>query len=170
MMQMLGAGGVELLVDSARSADADNPWGYCEYEPVKRLHRDAAFLRDADGKAVKVIHALVTAIPSDREVRFVAMRRDLAAVVASQQRMLARRSAPTGGIPEGRLAEILMAQLEEALHWVADQPRFSLLEVDYADVLRDARTVAEKVDAFLGGGLDPVAMAGCIHRRQHRLG
>ena len=37
MMQMLAAGGMPLLTDSERKPDADNPRGYCEWEPVKLL-------------------------------------------------------------------------------------------------------------------------------------
>jgi hypothetical protein len=37
MMQMLSAGGMPVLSDGQRSADANNPRGYYELEPVKSL-------------------------------------------------------------------------------------------------------------------------------------
>jgi hypothetical protein len=37
MMQMLVAGGMSPLSDGERAADADNPRGYFEYEPIKQL-------------------------------------------------------------------------------------------------------------------------------------
>src|SRR5215468_10977533 len=36
MMQMLQAGGMSLLIDDQRPADADNPNGYWEYEQIGR--------------------------------------------------------------------------------------------------------------------------------------
>ena len=39
MMQILERAGIPLLTDGVRSADLDNPRGYHEFEPVKRLGR-----------------------------------------------------------------------------------------------------------------------------------
>ena len=59
MMQVLAAGGMSLLTDGVRAVDTDNPRGYCEYEPVKRLRTDSGWLEAAEGKAVKVIAQLI---------------------------------------------------------------------------------------------------------------
>ncbi len=52
MMQMLAAGGLEVLTDQRRRADADNPRGYFELESVKALAitDDTAWLDAAHGK------------------------------------------------------------------------------------------------------------------------
>ena len=164
MMQMLQAGGMELLADESRPADPDNPRGYFEYEPVKRLRRDASFFDAAIGKAVKVIHALATAIPSDLDVRVILMRRDLTEVVASQRRMLARRWGSTDVMSEPRLVEIFASQLRDATRCFEEQPRFSLLEVEFAGLLDEPLAVSRDVAAFLGGGLDCEAMAAQVDR------
>ncbi len=44
LMQMLAAGGMEILTDESRAADEDNPRGYLEFEPVKNLLKDAQWL------------------------------------------------------------------------------------------------------------------------------
>ena len=59
MMQMLAAGGVPVLTDGVRAPDADNPRGYFEFEPVKRTKRDASWVAQARGKAVKVVYPLL---------------------------------------------------------------------------------------------------------------
>jgi len=41
-MQMLHAGGMPVLADGVRTADADNPRGYFEFERVKALRTDKA--------------------------------------------------------------------------------------------------------------------------------
>ena len=65
MMAMLGAGGIPLMTDTVRRADSDNPRGYFEYEPVKRLRTDASWIPMARGKALKVVSPLLTALPSN---------------------------------------------------------------------------------------------------------
>ena len=51
MMQMLQAGGMPLLIDDLRMPDADNPNGYWEYEPVKRLQQDSSWIPKAEGRS-----------------------------------------------------------------------------------------------------------------------
>ena len=58
MMQMLAAGGVPPLTDKLRPSDESNPRGYFELEAVKRLRSDQAWLDQARGRAVKIIHLL----------------------------------------------------------------------------------------------------------------
>ena len=56
MMRMLEKGGVPVLTDKLRQADEDNPLGYFEFEPVKRLDKDTSWLGEATNKAVKIIY------------------------------------------------------------------------------------------------------------------
>ena len=65
-MQMIVAGGIAPVTDNLRVADADNPRGYYEFERVKSLRTDKAWIDDARGKVVKVIHMLVPELPDDR--------------------------------------------------------------------------------------------------------
>ena len=60
MMRMLEAGGMPALVDHVRTADEDNPEGYYEFERVKKIEQDTAWLDDAHGKVVKMISALLS--------------------------------------------------------------------------------------------------------------
>jgi hypothetical protein len=55
MMQMLAAGGLQVLTDSERQADADNPRGYYEWERIKLLPQQPNCMQEAEGKVVKVI-------------------------------------------------------------------------------------------------------------------
>jgi hypothetical protein len=168
MMQMLAAGGVELLADSDRSPDVDNPRGYFEFTPVRRLRDEASWFPEALGRAVKVIYALLKAVPDDIPARIVFMQRDLGEVVASQRTMVARGGGPDDVLPNERMVEIFRAQVDETLAWVAQQPRFELLEVAHADAVHDPAKVAHAVDAFLGGGLDVAAMAAVPDPALHR--
>ena len=63
MMQILEAGGMPILKDDLREADADNPKGYYEFERVKQVAQDQAWLQNARGKAVKMVSALLLDLP-----------------------------------------------------------------------------------------------------------
>src|SRR5688572_8574386 len=92
MMNMLAAGGLEILSDDQRMADIDNPKGYFELERIKNLEKetDKSYLRAARGKAVKVISFLIKDLPDENDYRVLFMRRDLDEVLASQQKMIDR--------------------------------------------------------------------------------
>jgi hypothetical protein len=162
MMQMLGAGGLELVTDDVRRADRDNPRGYFELEAARRLPQDAVWLESAVGRAVKVVHVLVPRIPAGREYRLLLMRRDLREVVASQRAMLERCGRVPDGPSDERLAQIFGTQLEEVVRWASARPEVALLDVDYNRLLRDPLGTAREVCAFLGGGLDAEDMAAAV--------
>jgi hypothetical protein len=168
-MQMLRAGGVPVLSDALRPPDADNPHGYLEYAPVLRTATDASWLAQAHGKAVKVVYALLRQLPQGFEYRVLWMRRRLDEVIASQERMLARRGVPPeGGLTRERLAAVVAAQLAETEAWLARQPSFRVLALDYGEVVADPRPAAQGIDELLGGGLDREAMVGTVDPQLHR--
>jgi hypothetical protein len=99
MMQMLAAGGMQILSDGERAADVDNPRGYLEWERIKRLPRDPTCIAEAEGKAVKVISLLLLSLPEGHDYRVVFMQRPLPEVLASQQAMMrSRRLANRGSL------------------------------------------------------------------------
>lgn len=167
-MQMIVAGGIEPLTDSLRAADADNPRGYFEFERVKNLRADKAWIDDARGKVVKVIHMLVPELPDDRAYRVVFLERDLREVVQSQSTMLARHAKAGGALPPERLAAIYEQQLRQVRSWLGARGNFAVLAVRHADLIRDADTQARAINAFLGGDLDTSAMAAAVDPSLHR--
>ena len=162
MMQMLGAGGMELLTDGVRRADRDNPRGYFELEAARRLPADAQWLERAVGRAVKLVHVLVPRLPARHSYRILLMRRDWSEVLASQRAMLARRSGVPDGPDEDRLAEIFDAQLAEVERWTASRSEAQLLRVDYNALVAHPLPVAREVSAFLEGRLDAEDMAAAV--------
>jgi cysteine-S-conjugate beta-lyase len=173
LMQVLEAGGVEALSDGARAPDASNPRGYLEHALVPKLGRDpraAALVRGARGRALKVIHALLGALPEDVPLRVVVAERALADVVASQADMLERKprdgtkreQTPAGVIAPERLAAIYAAQLEEAVARLAARNDCTVLRVDTAQLVRAPALELGRIAAFLGGDLDEAAMARAI--------
>jgi hypothetical protein len=168
MMQMLQAGGMELLTDKLRAADQHNPRGYFEYEAVKRSGADVSWLGQAGGRAVKVIHLLLRHLPADRQYRVIFMQRDVQEVIASQRAMLKASGRSGAQIPDDKLAAVFEQQLSEVRRWLAERPHFQVLYVNYRDVLSDPSAAAQTLARFLGGTLDASAMAGVVDRTLYR--
>jgi hypothetical protein len=168
MMKMLEAGGMPLLTDGIRTPDQDNPKGYYEFERVKQIEHDKAWLEDARGKAVKMIAALLKHLPPDYEYEVVFMRRNIAEVLASQRSMLHRRGEATDAVPDERMAELFRKHVEQVEGWLAEQPNMAVIFVDHGNVLTDAASQAQRVSGFLSCALDVQAMAAVVDRSLYR--
>ena len=168
MMKMLEAGGMPLLIDGVRAADEDNPKGYYEYERVKGLDDgDVAWVAEAQGKAVKVISALLEYLPPAYEYRVLFMNRRLPEVIASQRKMLARRGQ-SSDLDDEQLAALLRDHLTQVKAWLHRQPNFRVLELDYNAMLADPAPWVERIHAFLGVGLNTQAMSEVIDPKLYR--
>jgi hypothetical protein len=169
-MRMLEAGGLEALTDRARAADVDNPLGYFEHDLVLTLDKggNAAWLKSARGKAVKIVSALLPHLPEEFQYQVIFMHRDLREVLASQNRMLERRGAPDGEAGDERMIELYEAHLRKIATLLARRPCFQTLDVRYADVVADPEGQSRRLNAFLGGGLDPARMAAAVSPELYR--
>ncbi len=168
MMKMLEAGGMTLVIDGIRTADEDNPKGYYEFERVKQLDKgDVAWVAEAQGKAVKVISALLEYLPAEYEYRVLFMNRKMPEVLASQRKMLERRGEKSD-ISDEKLAELLHKHVQQVKAWVLRQPNFQMLDMDYNAMLVDPEPWARRVNAFLGGGLDVQAMVQVVDPSLYR--
>lgn len=167
-MQMVVAGGIPALTDSVRTPDADNPRGYFELERVKSLKTDRAWLDDARGRVVKIIHLLLMDLPDDRPYRVLFLARDLREVTASQSAMLARSGKSGATLTADRLAAVYTGQLAQVRTWLAARPQFQVLEVPHAKLISDAVGQAASMNAFLGGDLDERSMAAAVDPSLHR--
>ena len=168
MMQMLAAGGMAVLTDGERQADSDNPRGYYEWEPIKKLPQQPALIDQADGRAVKCISQLLFALPGGRNYRIVFMERPLAEVLASQAEMIRRRGSVAAPLDDAALARAFENHLKQVELWFTSKPQIRVLRVNYHDVLRDPRAVSETIAGFLQQPLDIEAMARQIDPALHR--
>ena len=169
MMKMLEAGGIPPFTDHIRTPDDDNPKGYYEFERVKKLpDGDTAWLRDARGKAVKVISALLEHLPTGYAYRVLFMQRKMDEILTSQKQMLIRSGQPTDKVGDEQLAEMYEKHLARVTSWLASQANFSVLYLDYNQLLADPEKYAPTINDFLGGGLDSLAMASVVDANLYR--
>jgi hypothetical protein len=167
VMQMLAAGGHLVLTDNLRPADEDNPRGYLEFEKVKSLERDASWLAEAEGKAVKVVSFLLNKLPVEFEYRVIFVRRNLDEVLRSQEQMLQRRGQPPGP-PAAEMKTHFERHLQTVDSWLARQANFQTLHVSFAEMIRDARAAAERITRFLERKLDVEQMMAAVDPRLYR--
>lgn len=169
MMQMLDKGGIPALADEIRKADADNPKGYYEFEPVKQTRKDASWLKDSPGKVVKMVHLLLLDLPLQYQYRVVFMRRNLQEVVASQNIMLQRKGKSSGGLSEDKLTAMFESQIAQVYKYMQDHPQhFKMLEVNYNQMLKEPRPIVESLNTFLDGALDMPAMLAVVDPTLYR--
>ena len=168
MMQMLEAGGLPILKDDIREADADNPKGYYEFERVKQVAQDQAWLEEAKGKGVKLVSALLLDLPNTYTYRVIFMRRKMEEILASQKTMLQRSGKPTDAIGDDKMAALFRKHLIQVEKWVSEQPNVQVLYVSYNEMIADPIKEIERIHQFLGNELDTEKMASVIDRTLYR--
>ena len=168
MMKMLAAGGVPVLTDAIRRADDDNPEGYFEFERAKQLDKgDTSWLPEAQGKAVKIISALLLHLPEMYAYRVIFMERDIAEVLASQRKMLERRAAPNT-VSDEKMAAAFRKHLDRVRTELAQRPNCAVLYVQYRDVLGNTAEQALRVQTFLGRALNLDQMGSAVKAQLYR--
>ena len=169
-MQMLVAAGVPAYADNHRPPDADNPRGYFEHEQATRIHRDASWIPQARGKAVKIVAHLLPFLPEGEQYRLIFMHRDVREVVASQRAMLERLGRKGGELADARLMRAYTQQLVQVHAWLRRRTEIPVLAVSYAEALADPAAAAAKLARFLGEPFDAHAAAAAIEPSLRRQG
>lgn len=169
MMQMLAAGGVPVLTDDFRRTDIHNPRGYFEYQPALNLgarNIPADWLANARGKAVKVMAYQLKYLPSGYEYKVVFMRRKIAEVLASCEKMKMLRPKPILSGPD----QIMAFKTEYAIYEAAleKQPHLRALFVQYNDLLASPDALIVRICDFLGLPMNAEAMAAAIDPALYR--
>ena len=166
MMQMLAAGGMEVVSDHQRRPDVDNPRGYWELEQVKRIQRDTSWIPQTRGKAFKMISQLLYQLPSTESYRIIFMQRDLDEVLASQEKMLARRNRPVA--PQGEMRASFQLHLKRLFDWLEQQPNMQLCCVSYNALLDDPTVEAHRISEFLDGQVTADTMTHVVDLSLYR--
>jgi hypothetical protein len=167
-MHVLHAGGMTPLTDQIRTPDADNPKGYYEFEQVKRLPQgDIGWLDDARGKCVKVISALLMYLPANYSYDVIFMHRRIAEVLSSQRKMLVRRGQATADNDDD-MTVLLQQHVADVRNWLVNQSNLSLFDADYNAMVTDPANWVGRINTFLGGNLDVVAMRAAVDATLYR--
>ncbi len=168
-MRMLEAGGLEVVTDHIREPNEDNPRGYYEFERAKKLpNGDVAWVKDAKGKVVKVISALLKHLPPEYTYKVLFMRRNMAEILASQQRMLVRRGEEPGKVADVQMAQLFEKHLAEVYAWLDAQANVTYINVDYNAVLADPQPQVQQMRRFLARDLNAERMMAVVDPSLYR--
>jgi hypothetical protein len=170
LMNMLDAGGMEIMTDSERVADIDNPKGYFEYERVKDLEKetDKSYVREGRGKVLKVISFLIKDLPDDNDYQVIFMRRDLEEVLASQNKMIQRLGTEDSTAAEEAMKEAYRNDIVRTRLLCKNRPNFELIEVHYKTTVEEPSSTANSVNTFVGVHLDETAMRAAVDGSLYR--
>jgi hypothetical protein len=170
LMQMLEAGGMPIVTDKIRSPDDDNPKGYHELERVKDLDKttDKSWLKNHRGQVIKTISSLLEHLPLDLNYDVIFMRRNLDEVLRSQNKMLERNAAGSGGTADEKMRQNYEFHLKKVYYRLGHTPNFRVLYLDYATVVANPRGEAQRIARFLGRNLKTEAMANAVQSSLYR--
>jgi hypothetical protein len=167
MMQMLKAGGMEVVTDNIRQADADNPHGYYEFEKVKKIKEDASFLDETYGKAFKMVSLLLYDLPKDKRYKIIFMKRNMDEMLASQKVMLQRGGKHVEEDSTG-MKKSFERHLDQITSWLAQQENIDVIYVNYHDVITHALSTVQAINQFLGNRLDVHHMVAVVDQALYR--
>ncbi|NOQ63248.1 MAG: tetratricopeptide repeat protein [Methyloprofundus sp.] len=173
LMQMLQAGGFPILTDGERVADASNARGYYELAAIKGLakDKDKGWMQEAEGKAVKIIAQLLPSLQPDASYKILFISRPIGEILASQRAMLARNNKANSKQSERQLAKTYEVQINTVREVLANfSETIDIINIDYHQTLSNPEEVATKINTFLGGGLDEVAMRNAVAPELRREG
>ena len=168
LMKMLDAGGIPPLSDNIRTADEDNPKGYFEFERVKKLPEDTAWLKDAKGKVVKILAELVKYLPPEYNYKIIFIERNMSEIIASQKKMLVRRGEDPNKVSDDEILELFSKYKKILKSWLKNQPNVEVLYVDYNEILKDPTNAIEDINELFNGELDENKMKAAIDEKLYR--
>jgi hypothetical protein len=171
MMKMLAEGGLPVITDEIRGADDDNPNGYFELEVVRQLKEgNAAWLKEMEGKGVKVISALLEYLPQDYHYKIIFMERDSRETLASQKKMLDHRGQ-VSKLSDEEMEQQFRTHLAAMKPWLVRQPNMEVLFVNYNALIAEPAPFCEKIASFLNVPLNPARMLSVpsqhLYRNRH---
>ena len=170
MMQMLAAGGLDVVSDAVREANDSNPKGYHEDERVKGLksNADKSWLNDCRGQAIKIVMPIISGVPPELPQKIIFMERPAEEVVRSQRAMLKRDGKVGSTTEDDRMSAIYADYLKDFNKSASQNDNIEVLPVRYHEVLKDPEAVAREVAAFAMQQADIKAMVKAVDPKLYR--
>ena len=168
LMQMLFAGGMEIYSDQKRPADENNPRGYYEHETVKNLHKNASFLQEVQGKAVKIISSHLMYLPQSFQYNILFLRRNLDEIILSQNIMLEKLNAKVDNENPEEIKKEFLRHLHAVHLWLQQQENVRFIYVDHSSIINEPGRTAEYITEFLQIDLDIPKMTAVVDLSLYR--
>ncbi len=161
VMQMLEKGGMEILIDHVRKPDENNIHGYYEYDKIKSLRKDASWLGEAEGKAVKIIAQLLPFLLPGYQYSVLFIERSMEEVLLSQSKMMNDLGQKTAS-DSGQLASIFGQQVNRVKQWVENRTNIRMLCLQYSHLILNPVEEVKRIPEFLDVDMDVKAIISVI--------
>ena len=171
MMQILKAGGMDILTDNIRQPDTNNPRGYFEYEKVKSLQKDpgkSGWLAEAEGKAVKVIIQLTPYLPLDLNYSVIIMKRNIDEIMLSQEKMIENLGGKKSSVGNDILKKVFESQLSKNEEYLSEHSCFKIISINYNELIDSGQSILQNLSTFFDSKLNIKTAAGVIESSLYR--
>ncbi|NOZ33952.1 MAG: tetratricopeptide repeat protein [Chlorobi bacterium] len=169
MMQILEKAGIDIFSDSKRKPDENNPKGYYEHEAVKRLARDKGWLKQTQGKAVKIIAQLLFALPDRYNYKIIFMNRNINEILISQHKMLAEQGKVKPDMFSVGLQNAFLKTLERTQAWAEKKHNVEILYINHRDLILNPNSEVEKVATFTRKNFNIKDAASVVDQKLYRV-
>ncbi len=163
MMQMLEKGGLPIAFDELRPPDEHNPKGYFELaggKIISQLEKGTFDFNPHRGRIIKITAYGLKLVPQGK-YKVIYMLRNIDEVLISMRKM--------GGVMDMEKDRVLFDKLNRiTLALLEKRDDMEYITVNYNDIVEDPVAAAQKVDRFLGGGLDIEKAARAIDLKLYR--
>ncbi len=124
-------------------------------KPVKNIYKDAQWLKQAKGKAVRIAAPLLPHVPGGNGYRVIFIERHLDEILDSQKQMLIRRGENVEDTPgrRARLKEEYSRMVQRVRTALERRPQTRALFLNRDEVLDHPESAAEARNRFLGRSL-----------------
>jgi hypothetical protein len=162
MMQILEAAGLQCMYDNLIKPDEQNPNGYYEYHPVLSIRQNNSFLKEANGKVIKILCDKLEYLPLNYNYKIILMRRNMKEVISSQCYAFNFTNEELLSLNNDRYSKINRAE-----SWL-DKNKIPFFNCDYNNLLIDSKPILESLNKFLGLDLDINIMSKVIDKKLYR--
>jgi len=162
-MQILEKVPLEIMTDNLRKSDINNPEGYYELEAVKGIVRNNQFLRDCEGKVVKIVAPLIQFIDLELKYKVIFMRRNMEEILISQEKMLGKDQSSE----REKFKTIYNLHLKKTSEFLTSN-QIPFLEVEYHELIDKPIDEIEKMLQFLEIAGNKQVLANQVNSNYYR--
>lgn len=163
MMQILDASSVEVFTDGEREKDVNNPEGYYELEKVKGIATDNSFLKEMEGRAIKVVAPILIYADTRLKYKVIFMRREIEEILMSQEKMLNKDQTSE----REKYRTIYEFHLKKTYRFL-EQHGIPYINISHRELLSKPEAELSKLTEFLGIQDDVEKLAGVVRPELYR--
>lgn len=163
MMQILEKVPLEIMTDDFRKSDVNNPNGYYELEAVKGIVKNNEFLKDCQGKVVKIVAPLCQFIDLSLKYKVVFMRRDMEEILMSQEKMLEKDQSSN----REKFMGIFDLHLKKTYQFFSTHD-IPFIDIFYSDLIGSPEIEISRLIQFLNVSTNSESMVECVKKELYR--